>query len=317
MLRVMLSGCIAAASVIHAGSVTAQGFPAKPIRIVATEPGGGGDFAARILAQGITGPLGQSVVVENRPSGVIPGEIVARATPDGHTLLVAASVFVLGPLLQKTPYDPVKDFVPVTLVMSSPSLLVSHPSVPVSSVKELVALAKARPGELNYASSGLGASNHLAGELFKAMTGVDIVRVPYKGSGPALTNLVGGQVQIMFSATPTALPHVRTGKLRSLAVTSPKPSILAPGVPTMASTIPGYESVTIFGVWAPAKTPDAVVAMLNREMVQVLGRADVKEKLLTAGVEAAGSTPGELTAAMKGEIDRMGKVIRDAGIRAD
>ena len=317
MLRVMLSGCIAAASVMQLGSVTAQGFPAKPIRIVATEPGGGGDFAARILAQGITGPLGQSVVVENRPSGVIPGEIVARATPDGHTLLVAASVFVLGPLLQKTPYDPVKDFVPVTLVMSSPSLLVSHPSVPVSSVKELIALAKARPGELNYASSGLGASNHLAGELFKAMTGVDIVRVPYKGSGPALTNLVGGQVQIMFSATPTALPHVKTGKLRSLAVTSPKPSILAPGVPTMASTIPGYESVTIFGVWAPAKTPDAVVAMLNREMVQVLGRADVKEKLLTAGVEAAGSTPGELTAAMKGEIDRMGKVIRDAGIRAD
>ena len=317
MLRVMLSGCITAASVMQVGSAPAQGFPAKPIRIVATEPGGGGDFAARILAQGITGPLGQSVVVENRPSGVIPGEIVARATPDGHTLLVAASVFVLGPLLQKTPYDPVKDFVPVTLVMSSPSLLVSHPSVPVSSVKELVALAKARPGELNYASSGLGASNHLAGELFKAMTGVDIVRVPYKGSGPALTNLVGGQVQIMFSATPTALPHVKTGKLRSLAVTSPKPSILAPGVPTMASTIPGYESVTIFGVWAPAKTPDAVVAMLNREMVQVLGRADVKEKLLTAGVEAAGSTPGELTAAMKGEIDRMGKVIRDAGIRAD
>jgi tripartite-type tricarboxylate transporter receptor subunit TctC len=296
----------------------AQDQPSRPIRIVTTAVGGGGDFVARLLAQSISGPLGQPVIVDNRSAGVIVGELVSRAPPDGHTLLVNSNSFWTGPLLEKTPYDPIRDFAPITLASAAPNILVVHPSLPVKSVKDLIALAKARPGELNYGSSGTGGSAHLAAELFKYMARVDIVRVPYKGSAPALIDLLGGRVQLMFSTAAPVGPHLKSGKLRALAVSTAKPTALVPGVPTIASSgIPGYEATQMTGVFTSAKAPAAMVARLNQEMVRALGRAEVKEKFLNAGVEPVGSTPQQLAAVMASEFARIGKLVKDAGIRGE
>ena len=271
------------------GTAPAEDFPARPIRILTTEAGGGGDLVARVIGQGISAALGQPVIIDNR--GIRGAEIVAKAPRDGHTLLSYGNPLWLAPFLRDSvPYDPVKDFSPVSLTVSSPNILVVSAAVAAVSVRDLIAAAKARPGDLNYASSGVGSSNHLAAELFKAMAGVNIVHVPYKGAGPALTGLMGGQIQLMFPSASSVTPIIRSGKLRALAVTSSEPSALAPGLPTVtASGLPGYESSLILGMFAPAGTPAALIARLHREIVNVLQSADVKEKLFNSGAGDVGS----------------------------
>ena len=295
-----------------------QTFPSKPIRVVASGVGGGGDFGSRLIAQGLAARLGQQVIVENRGgSAIIPAQIVAQAPPDGYTLLSYASTIWLLPLLQNVPYDPMKDFSPITLAVSSPNVLVVHPSLSVKSVRELIALAKARPGALSYASTAAGGPPHLAAELFKSMAGLDIVRVPYKGATLGLTELMAGQVQLYFLIPTAVMPHVRSGRLRALAVTSAKPSPLVPGLPTLAATLPGYEMVTNLGIFAPARTPDAIIKKLNQEIVQVLNQPDVKEKFFNAGTDTVGTSPETFASAMSVEMAAIAKLIKTAGIRSD
>jgi tripartite-type tricarboxylate transporter receptor subunit TctC len=300
-----------------AGAASGQAYPTKPIRIVTAPAGAGNDFMARVIAQGLSGGLGQQLVVDNRPAGVI-GELVAKAPADGYTLLAVGSVLWLTPLLQDSVgYDPVKDFAPISVTGRSVNIIVVHPSVAANTVKELIALARSKPGQLNYATGATGASNHLAGELFKSMAGVDLVRIPYKGSGPAVNDLLGGQVQVMFPTTSAALPHVKAGRLRALAVTSLQPSALAPGLPAVAeSGLPGYESVVMYALFAPAKTPATIVNRLHTELVQLFKSTAATERLFNAGVEGVASSPRELAAAMESEMSRMGKLIKDARLRA-
>ncbi len=305
---------------INAGPVYAQNFPSKPVRVVTAESGGAADLITRLVAQGIGGSLGQPVIVDNRGgSAVIPVEMVAKSAPDGHTvLLYSGGLWTLPMLRPSISWDAIRDFAPVTLVARSPNVLVVHPSLPVSSVRDLIALAKARPGQLNYAEGTTGAMPHLAAELLKAMAGVDIVRVPYKGTALALNDLIGGQVQLMFATAGGVAAQVKSGRLKALAVTSAEPSTLLPGLTTVAASgLPGYEAGTIFGVFAPAGTAGPVVTRLNQEIVQVLNRGEVKEKLFSIGVEAVGSAPAQLVSAIKTEVSKWGKVIRDAGIRAE
>ncbi len=299
-----------------AGSVPvlSQDYPTKPLRILTSEPGGGSDLAARLIAQGISGPLGQPVIVENR-NGMVAAGILAKALPDGHTLLLFSSSIWLAPFVQDNlPYDPIKDFAGITLAMSSPNVLIVHPSVPANSVKELIALAKAKPGELNYASTVIGGSPQLAGEMFKVMAGVNIVQVPYKGAGPGVLGVMSGQVQLMFPSAGAALSHIASGKLRALAVTSAKPTALIPGLPTMAETLPGYDSVSMVAVFVPAKTPAKIIHRLNHEIVTILKRPDTREILFKVGIEVVGSSPQELATVMKSDMARLGKIIRDARI---
>lgn len=302
--------------VFYFGISFAQNYPVKPIRIVMGQAGSGIDMVARVIAQGISAPLGQPVIVDNR-AGTVAVEAVAKAPPDGYTLLFFGPTAWLAPfLLDTVPYDPVKDLSPITLAVTSPNTLVVHPSMPVKSVKELIALAKARPGELNYASGAAGSSNHLAAELFKAMAGVNIVRVAYKGVPLALNAVIGGQVEMSFPDAGTGSPHVKSGRIRALAVTSAKPSALAPGLPTLAgSGLPGYEAQLILGMFAPAGTPAALINRLNQEIVRVLNSADVKERLFNAGMETVGRPPEQFAATIKTEMAKWGKLIKDAGIR--
>ena len=318
LMSVCFRGLLAGAMVLCSTPAFAQEYPNKPIRIVTAEPGGGTDFMARLFAQGLSRPLGQNVIVENRGSA-LTGEIVARAPADGYTLLFTNEILWIVPLLQKTPYDPIRDFSPVTFLASAPNLLTVHPSVPVNSVKEFIALAKAKPGELNYASSATGTSAHTAAELFKAMAGVNIVRIPYKGGGPALTALIGGQVQLLFPTTGGAAPHIKSGTLRALAVASAHPSPLAPGLPTVAEAggLPGYESILPYVFFVPAKSPAKAIVRLHAELIRALNAPEMKEKLHNAGIEPVGSTPEQLATKVKANMATMGKLIRDAGIRAD
>jgi tripartite-type tricarboxylate transporter receptor subunit TctC len=304
--------------VFGVGGVAGQDYPTKPIRIVTAPAGAGNDFMARVIAQGLTASFGQQLVVDNRPAAIL-GELVAKAPADGYTLLAVGSALWLTPLLQdNVPYDVVKDFAPISITGRSLNLLVVHPSVAANSVKELVALARARPGQLNYASGGTGASNHLAAELFKSMAGINLVRIPYKGSGPAVNDLLSGQIQVMFPTTAAGLPHVRSGRLRALGVTSLQPSALAPGLPTVAeSGVPGYESVVIYALFAPAKTPAAIVKRLHHDLVQYFKSGAVTERFFNAGVEVVASSPRELATEMESEMTRMGKVIKEARIRAE
>ncbi len=301
-----------------AAGADGQDYPNKPIRFVTSEVGGGTDFAARVIGQALSGVIGQQVVVENRPGTIIPARVVATASPDGYTLLLNGSSLLFLPfMMDKLPYDTVKDFTPVTLAHKSPNVLVLHPSVAVTSVKELIELAKAKQGELNYASSGSGSSVHLAAELFKSMAGVNIVRIVYRGSGPAIIGLMSGETFLMFATPGSAAPHVKSGRLKALAVTSAQPSALFPGLPTVASDLPGYESVSTNGVLAPAGTPLAIINRLNQAIVRVLQRPDVKEKFFRAGSEPIGSSPQQFAATIKSEMAKWGKVIRDASIRAE
>jgi tripartite-type tricarboxylate transporter receptor subunit TctC len=293
-----------------------QDYPTKPIRIVTGSVGGGGDFASRLIAQGIAGPLGQPVIVDNH--GNFAAEIVAKAPPDGHTLLLDSTSVWIGPLIQETPYDAVRDLSPITAAVILPNVLVVSPSLPVNSVNELIALAKSRPGELNYSAGSIGGSAHLSGELFKAMAGINIVAIPYKGGAPAITAVISGEAQINFPTTIAAAPHTKSGRLRVLAVTSAQPSALVPGVPTVAASgLPGYEAVSIYGVFGPARTPATIISRLNQEIVRVLARADVKERFFNAGEETVGGSPEQLAATVRSDIAKWGKVIKDARIRAD
>jgi tripartite-type tricarboxylate transporter receptor subunit TctC len=294
-------------------------YPTKPIRIVTSEIGGGLDFVARLVSQRLSDTLGQQVIVDNRPSGVFTGSIVSRASPDGYTLLFNGSSFWLLPFLQKNvPYDPVKDFAPITLATSSPLMLVVYPGLPVKSVQELIALAKAKPGELNYSSSSPGTPQHIAAELFKSMAGVNIVRIPYKGAGPAIVALVAGEVQLTFSSAGAAVPHIKSGRLRALAIASAEPSALAPGLPTVASAgLQGFEAGSLWGFFAPATTSPALINRLQSEIVSVLNKADVKEKLFNATTEVVGSSPEKFAAVIKADMLRGSQVIKAAGIRAE
>jgi len=298
--------------------VYGQDYPNKTIRIISSEPGGGSDLLARMIAQGLSESMGQPVVVENHPGGAsIYGEIVNRAAPDGYTVLVSGSSVWQASLLRKTPYDPITGFSSITLVAMQPNILVLHPSLPVKSVKELIAFTKARPGELNYASAGSGSSNHIAGELFKSMAGVNMVHIPYSGSGPGVIALLSGQVQLMFSSTAAAMPHVKSGKLRALAVTSLQPSALVPDLPTIAATLPGYESTQLYGMLAPPKTAATIISRLNRDTVRFLTLPDTKKRLLNAGIETIASTPEELAAAIKSELTTISEVIKFANIHVE
>jgi tripartite-type tricarboxylate transporter receptor subunit TctC len=299
-----------------ASTGSGQAFPGKPIRFVTSGSGGGNDRIAREIAQAIAVPLGQPVTVENLAGGVAPGEAVARAAPDGYTVLIYNNTLWIGPLLQDAAYDAVRDFSPIAELARTPNVLVVNAGSPAKSVADLIALARAQPGELRYGASGTGAGNHLAGELFGAMAGVRIVPVNYNGIGGAIKDLMADKLQLMFPTAVTGAPLVRTGKLRALGVTSAAPSALLPGVPPVAASgLPGYEAITIFSAFAPAATPPAVVGRLNREMVRYLTRADVKEKMFDAGMETVAGSPAQLAATMKSELARMGKVIKDAGIR--
>jgi tripartite-type tricarboxylate transporter receptor subunit TctC len=301
-----------------ARTVAADAYPSRPLRIVTSEPGGGSDFTARMVAQGLSASLGQQVIVDNRAGTVTAAQIMTRAAPDGYTLLSYNNSLWTLPLLQPMFYDTLRDFSPITLATRSPNVLVVHPSVPVTTVRELIAHAKANPGVLNYASGTVGSSNHLAAELFKALAGVNIARIGYKGSGFAVNDLIGGQVQLMFATSGSIAPHVKSGRLRALAVTSAQPSALTPGLPTIAASgVAGYEAVTMYGLYAPAKTPEAIISRLNREAARFLQTPDIKEKLFGAGVETVGGSPQEFAAAIKADIARLSKVIRDAGIRAE
>ena len=303
--------------VLSASMAFGQDYPNKPIRLISPGPGGGADFVARFIAQGISGSLGQQVIVDNRPAGVIPGQIVSKATPDGYTLMVNGNSFWIAPLMRENiAYDPVKDFAPITSAVGAPNILVVHSSVAAGSVRELIALAKAKPGILNYASASAGGSVHLSAELFKHMAAVNIVRISYKTSGTAVTSLVGGEVHLMFANAPSVVPHVKSGRLKALAVTTLQPSVLFPDLPTVsAAGLPGFEVASVYALFAPARTPTTIINRLNQEVVRFLARTDVKEKFFATGVEPIGSSPIELAGAMKSEIARMGKVIKDAGIR--
>jgi tripartite-type tricarboxylate transporter receptor subunit TctC len=302
-------------------AVAAQPYPSRPVRLILPyPPGGATDIVARALGQKLGDALGQQFVIDNRGGGgqVIGTALAAEAAPDGYTLILVTITHTINPALhRKLPYDSLADFTPVTLVAASPQILVAHPSVAAKSVSELIALAKAKPGGLNYASSGNGSGGHLAMELFKSMTGVQMTHVPYKGAGPALTDLIGGQVQVMFTSPLAALPHVKTGKLRGIAMASRTRSQAAPDLPTVAETVPGYEASLWYALLGPARLPQPVVATLNAETIRALRLPDVAERLTGQGVEPAGGTPAELAAFMKSETAKWGKVVREARIGLD
>jgi tripartite-type tricarboxylate transporter receptor subunit TctC len=297
----------------------AQSFPSKPVRIVVPfAPGGANDIIARVVSQKLAEPLGQQVIVENRggAGGAIGAEAVARAQPDGYTLLLAnPGPNAINPLLQpKTPYDPIRDFSPVTLMAISPEVLVAHPSLPVRTAADLVALARARPGVVNYGSSGTGAITHLAMEFFKARTGTNLVHIPYKGANVSLTELMGGQVSVMFAALGSIQPVLGTHRVRAIAVAAKERTPLLPSVPAIAEQgLPDFEVVNWFAILAPANTPAGIVEQLNRAINGVVGSPESRERFASLGFVPRGTTPAELDRHMRSEIERWGKVVRAAG----
>ena len=301
----------------------AQGYPNRPIKLVVPFPAAGTtDILARAAAQKLTESLGQAVVVDNRPGagGNIGSDLVAKSAPDGYTLLMGTvGTHAINPsLYAKMPYDHIKDFVPVVLVASVPNVLVVNLDLPVNSVADLIKLAKAKPGAINFASSGSGTSIHLSGELFKTMAGVDMTHVPYKGSSPALTDVMGGQVQVMFDNLPSSLALIKAGKLRAIAVTSMVRAPALPNVPTInESGLPGFEASSWFGVLAPAGTPAPIVARINAEVNKWLQSADAREKLLAQGAEAAGGSPEQFAAFIRSETEKWAKVVKASGAKVD
>jgi tripartite-type tricarboxylate transporter receptor subunit TctC len=317
-LLAMAGWCTVTAAVAQ----TQQNYPTRPIRLVVpSSPGGGTDITARIIAPKLSEYLGQQVVVENRSGAgtMIGGEVVARAAPDGYTLLMGISTLAINPAMyKKVPYDALKDFAPVSQVVSLPNILVTHPSVPVKTVKELIAFAKARPGQLNFASAGVGTSPHLSVELFLSLTGLKMVHVPYKGSGQGVVDLIAGHVSLMMPSILTALPYVKDGRLRALGVTSGKRAAGAPDISTIAEAgVAGYEAVQWFGVLAPAGTSRAIVTRLHGEVARVLQSGEIKDRLLGDGAEPVGSSPEEFAAFIRAETAKWAKVVKNAGIRAE
>lgn len=316
------SRIVAAALLALAVPVSAQGYPSRPIRVIVPQSAGGStDFVARVLAERLDDALRQPVIVDNRPgAGSINGtEIVAKATPDGHTLLVVAASFTITPNIRKSlPYDALRDFTPISQLVSLPHILVVHPSLPVKTVKELVAFAKAKPGSLNYGTSGVATSTHMAGELFMYLTGTKMVNIPYKGGAPGMAALLGGQVQLYFATISTAMPHIKAGKLRALGVTTPTRSVAYPEFPTIAEEgVPGYAHTSWVGMLAPAKTPATVVARLNAETAKVLQMQEAKTLLLRDGLEAVGSSSKEFADLIRNELEKWARVVKAAGIQPE
>ncbi|MES2979274.1 MAG: tripartite tricarboxylate transporter substrate binding protein [Pseudomonadota bacterium] len=305
------------------GTSLAQDYPNKPLRLVVpAAPGGGADFLARIVGLKLGEAMGQSVVVENRAgaSGTIAADLTAKAPGDGYTMLMgqSTSIVIAPQMYQKLTYDTLRDLTPVTLVAEVPNVLVVHPSVPANSVKDLIALAKGKPDLVNFASSGNGAPSHLAGEMFKSATNVSMTHVAYKGAGPAVNALIAGEIQVMFAPIVAVLPHVKSGRLRALAVTSAARTSAAPELPTLAeSGLPGYEISSWFGLFVPSSTPAPVVDKLYRETLKVLRSADVKERFAKEGAEPVGSSPAEFKNYVRQEFTKYAKVIKDNGIKAD
>ncbi len=300
----------------------AQSFPARAIRLVVpSAPGGGADITARIIAPKLTELLGQQVVVENRAGAgtMIGGEVVARAAPDGYTLLLGISTLAINPAMyKKVPYDAPRDFAPVSQLVSLPNILVTHPSLPARTVKELIAFARPRPGQIHYASAGVGTNPHLSVELFLSMTGLRMVHVPYKGSGQGIVDVVAGHVPVMMPSILAGLPHAKGGRLRALGVTSAKRAGGAPQVPTIAEAgVPGYEAVQWFGVLAPAGTPREIVARLHGDIVRTVQAADVRDRFAGDGADPVGSTPEEFAAFLRAETTKWAKVVKDAGIKPE
>ena len=315
---------LALALVVYGGAAHGQpAYPAKTIRMVVPfPPGGTTDILARVVGQKITEATSQQVIIDNRPGagGNIGTEIVAKAPPDGYTLITdPGSTLTINPsLFAKLPFDPLKDFAPVTIIAAVPNLLVVHPSLPVKNVRDLISLAKAKPGQLNYASTGAGQSTHLSMELFKLMAGITVTHIPYKGSSPALTDLLAGHVSLMFDNMPSCLPHVKAGKLRALAVSTLKRSPALPALPTVAeSGLPGFEVSVWFGVLAPAGTARDIVSRLNAIVVNALASSDVRERLAGQGAEPIGNSPEQFTAQMQRDLVKWAKVVKDANIKLD
>jgi tripartite-type tricarboxylate transporter receptor subunit TctC len=322
-LQIVLRCLTAAALLVALLPVAhAQKFPSRPIRmIVPVPPGSGTDLIARTLGQKMSERLGVPVIIENKPgaSAAIGTDLLAKSAPDGHTIMMGYTVHATNPIFNPNlPYDTLKDFAAIAYVCYIPLVLDVHPSVPVNSVQELIALARARPGQLSYASGGAGAGAHLSGELFRIMTKTDIVHVPYKGNAPALTDMLGGQVTMMFDIVTTSLPHIRSGKLKGLAVTSPKRSTLAPELPTMIEAgLPGFETTGWYMMFAPAGTPREIITLLNAEVNRAIREPDVGAKLGSQGVEFTGGTPGEAEAFLRSEMQRWGQLARATGMKAD
>jgi tripartite-type tricarboxylate transporter receptor subunit TctC len=317
-LRTLLCVCVAASSAAWAQ----QSYPSRPVRLVLPfPPGGSTDIVARLIGQKLGETLGQPVLVDNRPGagGNIAAETVARAAPDGHTLFQVNVANAIGATLYpKLNYDLVTSFAPVTQLATTPYVLLAHPSVPAKNTQELIRLAKARPGVLNYASAGAGSATHLSGELLKSLSGTNIVHIPYKGTGPAVTALLGGEVDLYFTTVPAAVPLVKAGKVRALGVTSSTRSSLMPDVAPIADAgLKGYETSTWHGVLAPAATPREIVLRLNTEIVQILAQADVKERLLSQGLEPVGGTTEQFSAFVRNEIAKWAKVVKASGARAE
>ncbi|MCX7196977.1 MAG: tripartite tricarboxylate transporter substrate binding protein [Proteobacteria bacterium] len=317
-----LAAVLVAAAAATSASVAAQpAWPSKPVRmIVAFVPGGGTDIVARLLAPRFGEALGQTMVIDNRggAGGNIGTEVAARAAPDGYTLLMGnVAPNAINVSLAPVPFDPVRDFAPISQVAITPNVLVVHPSLPVKTVKELLALARSKPGALAFPSAGNGTSSHLAGELLKNLARIDMLHVPYKGGGAALADLMGGQVQLMFATTPAAMPLVKAGRLRAVAVTTRVRSQALPELPTMIEAgVPGYEAATWYGLLAPAATPRGVIDRMHAETVKIIGTPDMREKLIAQGFEPVGSSPAEFAAYIQAQIETWAKVIRAAGLRS-
>ena len=315
----ILRSAAALALALVCPTAIAQPYPSKPVRIVVPfAPGGGVDVTARILAQRLTERVGQSFVVENRTgaSGIIGTEFVARSAPDGYTLLVGSQTTqAVVPALYKVSYDTARDFAPVTEIARSPLLIVVHPSLPVKSVADLIALAKARPGQLTFGAAS-GGTPHMAGELFKLMARVDMLFVPYKGEGPAIADAMGGQISLVFSNLPIALPQARGGRLRGIAITSPQRVATAPEFPTVAeSGLPGFEASTWFGLFAPAATARDIIVKLNAESVSALSVPEVKDRMAAQGLFVVANTPDQFADFLKKEIPRWAKIVKDSGVK--
>ncbi len=311
-----------AAMLAFAGGVAAQTYPRKPIRLVVAQSiGGNADFVARIYSQRLAERLSQQIVVDNRPggAGIIGTETVARALPDGYTLLLAPTGFAINPALYpKLPFDPQRDFATISLLGVSYAVVVVNPQSTVRNIPDLIALAKARPGKLHFASSGMAAATHLAGELFKFMAGVDIVHIVYKGAPPALTDLMGGRVDVMFASPPSAMPLVRAGRLRAIATTGVKRAAYLPDMPTVAeSGLPGYENTIWQALLAPARTPGPVIQRLHKEIAEIARQPELRERLAADGSEALGSTPQELAQHLAGELARYSKLIKAIGLKVE
>ena len=298
-----------------AGGASAQTWPTTHVRIITAGAGGGSDFASRLIAAPLGAALGQQVIVENR--GLLAADIAAKAAPDGYTLLLVGQTLWMLPFMRDNVASNVTDFTPVTTATETCNSLVVHPAVPVKSVKALIDLARARPGDINYAISGNGSSVHIAGELFRTMARINVARIPYKGASQALTELIAGQTQYMFGVPGSLMPHIKAGRLRALAITGAKATPLMPGLSPVALTLPGYEVASRLAIFAPAGTPAAIVQRLNREIVRVLNRPEVKDKFHESQIEIVGDTPEQLAAMIKSEIATTAKVIKEAGIRAD